>query len=155
MLSFGTGFNPQLSGYDNIYLNGMMLGIPKTVIRNIENKIIEFSGLQDFIKKPVKQYSKGMKSRLGFSIASMLQPDIFVVDEALTAGDIAFQEKATTRMQEMMEEAKLVIIVSHSMKIIEKVCTRAIYLNKGKVIFDGEPDKTIEVYKNAVLKGKV
>jgi teichoic acid transport system ATP-binding protein len=152
LLSFGTGFNSQLSGYDNIYLNGMMLGIPKKVIRNLENEIIEFSGLQEFINKPIKQYSKGMKSRLGFSIASMLQPDIFVVDEALTAGDIGFQEIAAAKMQEMMDEAKVVIIVSHNMRIIEKVCTRVLYLNKGKLIFDGDPKEAIEIYKKSVMK---
>ncbi len=150
LLSFGTGFNPQLSGYDNIYLNGMMLGIPRQVIRRVEEEIIEFSELEDFIDKPVKHYSRGMRSRLGFSIASMLQPDIFIVDEALSAGDISFQEKAAGRMQEMLEEAKAVLIVSHSMKIIKKVCTRALLLDRGSLIFDGKAKEAVELYRSRV-----
>jgi len=152
LLSFGTGFNPQLSGYDNIYLNGMMLGIPRQVIRRVEDEIIEFSELEDFIDKPVKHYSRGMRSRLGFSIASMLQPDIFIVDEALSAGDISFQEKAAGRMQEMLEEAKAVLIVSHSMKIINKVCTRALLLDRGSLIFDGKAKEAVELYRSRVKK---
>ncbi len=150
LLSFGTGFNPQLSGYDNIYLNGMMLGIPKQVIRKVEDDIIEFSELADFIDQPVKHYSKGMRSRLGFSIAAMLQPDIFIVDEALSAGDISFQEKAAGRMQDMLEEARAVLIVTHSMKIMKKVCTRALILNEGNLIFDGDPKEAVDYYRQEV-----
>jgi len=150
LLSFGTGFNPQLSGHDNIYLNGMMLGIPRQVIGKVEDEIIEFSGLQDFIDMPVKHYSRGMRSRLGFSIAATLKPDIFIVDEALSAGDISFQEKAAGRMQEMLEDAKAVVVVTHSMKIVKKVCTRALLLNKGRLLFDGAPKEAVEVYKKEV-----
>ena len=152
LLSFGTGFNPQLSGYDNIYLNGMMLGIPRQAIRKVEDEIIEFSGLEEFIDMPVKQYSQGMRSRLGFSIASMLKPDIFIVDEALSAGDLNFQEKAANRMQEMLEEAKAVIIVTHRMKIVKKVCTRALLLKEGRLLFDGAPKEAVELYKSTVKK---
>ncbi len=154
LLSFGTGFNPQLSGYDNIYLNGMMLGIPRQTIRKVEDEIIEFSELDQFIDQPVKHYSKGMRSRLGFSIASMLKPDIFIVDEALSAGDIAFQEKAAARMQEMLEEAKAVLIVTHSMKIVKKVCTRALLMDRGRIIFDGDPLEAVEIYRTSVKKKK-
>ena len=150
LLSFGTGFNSQLSGRDNIYLNGMMLGIPKKTIHTMENDIIEFSELRKHIDKPVKNYSSGMKSRLGFSIAATLQPDIFIVDEALSAGDIAFNEKATTRMQEMLEGAKTVIIVTHNLSFVEKVCTRAIWFQQGKVCFDGKPEEAVALYKEAV-----
>ena len=131
-----------------------MLGIPKQVIRKVEDEIIEFSELEDFIDLPVKQYSKGMKSRLGFSVASMLKPDIFIVDEALSAGDIAFQEKATVRMQEMLEEAKAVLIVTHSMKIVKKVCTRVLVMQEGAIVFDGKPREAVESYKNSVSKTK-
>lgn len=150
LLSFGTGFNPQLSGHDNIYLNGMMLGIPKRLIREVEGKIVEFSELDDYIDMPVKHYSKGMRSRLGFSIASMLQPDIFIIDEALSAGDIAFQEKAANRMQDMLEEAKAVLIVTHSMKIVKKICTRALLINKGSLVYDGDPKEAVKLYKKMV-----
>ncbi len=154
LLSFGTGFNPQLSGYDNIYLNGMMLGIPSLAIRKVEDQIIEFSELDQFIDQPVKHYSRGMRSRLGFSIASMLQPDIFIVDEALSAGDIAFQEKAAARMQEMLEEAKAVLLVTHSMKIVKKVCTRALLMDRGRIIFDGDPGEAVDIYRTSVKNKK-
>ena len=154
LLSFGTGFNSQLSGRDNIYLNGMMLGLSKKAIRAKEKEIIEFSELEKHIDKPVKNYSSGMKSRLGFSIAAMLQPDIFVVDEALSAGDISFKEKATLRMQEMLEEAKTVLIVTHSLGFVEKVCTRALCLHQGKIVFDGDPKQAVKFYKDSVKKAK-
>jgi len=154
LLSFKTGFNSQLSGRDNIYLNGMMLGLSKKDIRAMLHEIIAFSELENHIDKPVKNYSSGMKSRLGFSIAAVLQPDIFIVDEALSAGDLAFQEKATSRMQEMLEEAKTVMIVTHSLGLVEKVCTRAIWLQEGKVRFDGCPKEAVALYKKAVKTKK-
>ena len=150
LLSFGLGFNDLLSGYDNIYLNGMMMGIPKEEIRRLEKDIIEFAELEKAIHRPVKEYSSGMKSRLGFSIAAMLKPDVFVVDEALSAGDLAFREKATERMQDMLGEAKAVILVTHSLGVVEKVCTRAIWLSEGQVQFDGDPKEAVEAYKKAV-----
>lgn len=146
LLSFGTGFNGQLSGTDNIYLNGLMLGMTKDRIDQVFNSIIDFSGLKKHINRPVKHYSSGMKSKLGFSIASMLEPDIFIIDEALSVGDISFYEKASARMQEMILTSKAVIVVTHSMKFVEKVCTRAIWINKGELIFDGKPEEVIEVY---------
>ncbi len=154
LLSLGTGFNEHLSGWDNIYLNGMMLGIPRKVIRGIEDEIVEFAELEKFIHRPVKQYSSGMKSRLGFSIAAMLKPDILIVDEALSAGDLAFQEKATMKMQEMLEEAKAVVIVTHSLEIVEKVCNRAIWLQSGEVKYDGEPADTVRLYKEMASEHK-
>ena len=152
LLSFGTGFNQELSGRDNIYLNGMMLGFSRRDMQLMEKKIIEFTELGSHIDKPVKNYSTGMRARLGFSIASMLRPDIFIVDEALSAGDIAFQEKATTRMQEMLKEAKSVIVVTHSLELVEKVCTRAMWFNKGELKYDGEPSEASRRYKEAVIK---
>src|SRR5699024_6210630 len=131
LLGYGTGFNPQLTGVDNIYLNAMLLGIPKSVIKEKYDEIVEFAGLQRSIDKPVKTYSSGMRARLGFSIAAVLKPDIFIIDEALSTGDLAFRQKATERIQEMMEGAKAVIIVSHSMRFVEQVCTRAIWIDQG------------------------
>lgn len=118
------------------------------------NKIIEFSELGKRIEEPIKQYSSGMKSRLGFSIAAFLEPDVFIIDEALSAGDIAFNQKASEKIQEMINSAKAVIIVSHSMGFVEKVCTRAIWLNKGEIVSDGEPKKVIEEYRGFVQKAK-
>ncbi|WP_112182167.1 MULTISPECIES: ABC transporter ATP-binding protein [Paraliobacillus] len=150
LLSYGTGFNAQLNGTDNIYLNGMLLGIPIDVVkRNYEN-IVEFSELGKFINKPIKHYSSGMRARLGFSIAAILQPDIFIIDEALSTGDMAFRQKASEKIQGMMEQAKAVIIVSHSLGFVEKVCTRAILIEKGKIIADGESKEVVKAYRDKI-----
>ncbi|MCG7384149.1 ABC transporter ATP-binding protein [Paenibacillus sp. ACRRY] len=154
LLSYGTGFNGLLSGRDNIYLNGMLLGIPKTKIKENYNEIVEFSELGKRIDGSIKQYSSGMRSRLGFSIAAVLDPDIFIIDEALSAGDLYFNQKASKKIQEMISLAKAVIIVSHSMGFVEKVCTRAIWLNHGEIVSDGEPAHVIKEYKEQVLLKK-
>ncbi|OIJ11703.1 teichoic acid ABC transporter ATP-binding protein [Anaerobacillus alkalilacustris] len=152
LLGYGTGFNSQLTGKDNIFLNGMLLGIPKQRVERDYEKIVQFSELGKVIDKPVKQYSSGMRARLGFSIAATLKPDIFIIDEALSTGDMEFQNKASEKIQEMIESAKAVIIVSHSMGFVEKVCTRAIWLNKGQVLFDGDPKEAVEQYKKYIEK---
>lgn len=121
LLTFGAGFNLQLTGRDNIFLNGLILGIPKHRLKQVINEIIEFSELGSYIDQPVKHYSNGMRSRLGFSIASMLEPDIFIIDEALNAGDMSFYQKANTKIQEMIEKSKAVIIVTHNLSFIEQV----------------------------------
>lgn len=150
LLGYGTGFNPQLTGTDNIYLNAMLLGIPKHVIEAKYDEIVEFAGLQKRIDKAVKTYSSGMRARLGFSIAAVLKPDIFIIDEALSTGDLAFRQKATERIQEMMEGAKAVIIVSHSMRFVEQVCTRAIWIDQGRVRADGDAKKIVDEYRTAM-----
>jgi len=150
LLGYGTGFNPQLTGTDNIYLNAMLLGIPKQVIEEKYMEIVEFAGLQRRIDKPVKTYSSGMKARLGFSIAAVLKPDIFIIDEALSTGDLAFRQKATERIQEMMEGAKAVIIVSHSMRFVEQICTRAIWIDQGRLRADGDAEKVVDEYRTAM-----
>lgn len=154
LLGYGTGFNAQLSGRDNVFLNAMLLGIPKKRIQKKFDEIVEFSGIGKAIDKPVKQYSAGMRSRLGFSIAATLKPDIFIVDEALSAGDIAFQQKASERIQEMMSHAKAVIIVSHSMSFVEKVCTRGIWMEHGQIRFDGSAEEAIAAYRESLGIGK-
>ena len=150
LLGYGTGFNPQLTGTDNIYLNAMLLGIPKKVIENKYDEIVEFAGLKRRIDKPVKTYSSGMRARLGFSIAAVLKPDIFIIDEALSTGDLEFRQKATERIQEMMERAKAVIIVSHSMKFVEQICTRAIWIEQGRVKADGNAEQVVDKYRTAM-----
>ncbi|WP_306807473.1 ABC transporter ATP-binding protein [Halalkalibacter krulwichiae] len=150
LLGYGTGFNAQLSGRDNIYLNGMLLGIPKEKIEADYPEIVEFSQLKQAIDKPVKEYSSGMQARLGFSIAATLQPDIFIIDEALSTGDMAFKQKASERIQDMMESAKAVIIVSHSMRFVEKICTRVIWMERGQVRFDGDPAEAVALYTESV-----
>ncbi|WP_051087873.1 ABC transporter ATP-binding protein [Salinicoccus albus] len=149
LLGYGTGFNPHLSGEDNIYLNALLLGIPKKRIDEYYDQIIEFSGLGKKVEKPVKDLSSGMKSRLGFSIAAVLQPDIFIIDEALATGDLAFKQKASERIQDMMSRAKVVIIVSHSLAFIEQICTRGIWMDQGSVAFDGNVDEAVYKYREA------
>ena len=149
LLGYGTGFNQQLSGEDNIYLNAMLLGIPIEVVKKHYQDIVDFSGLGSKIENPVKEYSSGMKSRLGFSIAAMLKPDIFIIDEALSTGDLSFRQKATERIQDMMELSKAVIIVTHSMNFVEKVCTRAIWLENGEIRYDGDTSTAIKKYQQA------
>ncbi|ALX49939.1 ABC transporter ATP-binding protein [Lentibacillus amyloliquefaciens] len=150
LLGYGTGFNPQLTGSDNIYLNAMLLGIPKKRVDEKYDEIVEFSGIEGAIDKPVKEYSSGMKSRLGFSIAATLKPDIFIIDEALSTGDMAFQEKASERIQDMIESAKAVIIVSHNMNFVEKVCTRALWMEQGQVRFDGGAEEAVAKYRESI-----
>ena len=147
LLTLGTGFNTQLSGRDNIYLNGMMLGIAKKKLVELYSDIVKFSELEKFIDQPVKSYSSGMKSRLGFSVAAMVKPDIFIIDEALSVGDMAFYEKASARVQELITHAKVVIVVTHNLAFVEKVCTRAVWLDQGTVKFDGAPTQTIAKYR--------
>jgi teichoic acid transport system ATP-binding protein len=146
LLSLGTGFNQELSGKDNIYLNGMLLGISQKEIKDLYYEIVEFSELSDVIERPIKQYSSGMKARLGFSIAAMIKPDIFIIDEALNTGDISFFEKASKKIQEIIDSARAVVVVTHSMNFVERVCTRAIWLDQGKLVKDGDPKSVIDAY---------
>lgn len=154
LVGYGTGFNLQLTGADNIFLNAMLLGIPKQRVTEKYDEIIEFSGIRKAIHKPMKEYSSGMRSRLGFSIAAILNPDIFIIDEALSTGDLAFRQKASERIQDMMELAKAVIIVSHSMNFIEKICTRAIWMENGQVVFDGDAEEAVARYRESTGTSK-
>ncbi|WP_350342403.1 ATP-binding cassette domain-containing protein [Proteinivorax tanatarense] len=154
LLSIGAGFNRHLTGMDNIILSGMMMGISKEEIFQLRDEIIEFANLEKHINKPVKHYSSGMRSRLGFSIAAAVQPELFIIDEALSAGDMEFRAKASERIQEMITDAKAVIVVTHNMKFVEKICTRAIWINKGNLMFDGSPKEAVERYTAHVNQGK-
>lgn len=150
LLTFGTGFNMQLSGRDNIYLNGMMLGMPKKNLAGLYADIVEFSGLEKFIDQPIKHYSSGMRSRLGFSIAAMIRPDVFIIDEALSVGDASFYEKASAKIQELIGMAKAVIIVTHNLDFVQKVCTRALWIGDGVIKFDGDPKETVAHYRHSL-----
>lgn len=124
LFSFGMGFNPELTGRENVYLNGMMLGIDKELIESYFDDIHAFSDLGDFIEQPMKYYSSGMKARLGFSVASHLQPEILILDEALNTGDGKFSTKAAEKMQELVQQAKIVIIITHSLRYAERIVIR-------------------------------
>lgn len=150
LLTFGAGFNIQLTGRDNVYLNGLMLGIPRKELEAVFFDIVEFSGLGKFMEQPVKNYSSGMRARLGFSIAAMIKPDVFIIDEVLHAGDISFYERASLKIQELMGKAKAVIVVTHNMAFVETVCTRTLWLDNGIVKFDGSPKEAVEMYSQSV-----
>ena len=148
LLEVGTGFHQELSGRENIYLNGAILGMTKTEINGKINEIIEFSGCQRYIDTPVKRYSSGMFVRLAFAVAAHLEPDILIVDEVLAVGD-EFQKKAIGKMQNISNQGgRTVLFVSHNMTSIKALCNRAILLENGKIIKDGNPTEVINHYLN-------
>jgi lipopolysaccharide transport system ATP-binding protein len=147
LLEVGTGFNPDLTGNENIYLNGTILGLTKKEIDARYKSIVEFSGIEQFIETPVKRYSSGMKVRLAFAVAAHLDPEILVIDEVLAVGDAEFQQKCISKMQDVAnKEGRTVLFVSHDMAAVKKLCTRAILLQKGKLVKEGLPEEVIEYY---------
>ena len=155
LLELGAGFHPEFTGRRNIYLNAALLGVPDENIPDIENDIIEFSELDYFIDRPVKTYSSGMFVRLAFSIATMVRPDILVIDEALSVGDLAFQKKCVQRMNEFREQQKTMVFCSHSMFHVQELCDTAIWLDKGKIQEIGDSDKVVGHYEDYCNSKKV
>lgn len=148
LLSLGAGFDNNLSGYENIFLSGMLLGYNKKYIKYIINEIIEFSELKEFIYKPVGTYSSGMYSKLSFAIAAFLEKDIILIDEVLSVGDIHFKEKSSNKIKELIsDKEKTVIIVSHSISTVKDLCDRIIWLDEGKIMEQGEPKQILKEYK--------
>ena len=147
LLEVGTGFHPELTGRENIYLNGAILGMSKSEIKAKEDEIIAFSGCERYVDTPVKRYSSGMRVRLAFAVAAFLEPDILVIDEVLAVGDAEFQKKAVGKMQDISEGAgRTVLFVSHNMAAVKSLCTRAIVLEHGKTVFEGETDLAVDFY---------
>jgi len=137
LLELGAGFDGELTGRENVYLNSALLGVPKAETDALFDEIVAFSELGEFIDNPVKHYSSGMYVRLGFSVAVHVDPDILIVDEVLAVGDAAFQKKCLDRIQDFQRQGKTILFVSHSSGLIEALCTRAVVLGHGRVIFDG------------------
>ena len=148
LLELGAGFHPEFTGRRNIYLNASLLGVPDDDIAELERGIIEFSELGDFIDRPVKTYSSGMYVRLAFSIATMVRPDILVIDEALSVGDLAFQKKCVQRMNEFREQNKTMAFCSHSMFHVQELCDIAIWIDKGEIKEMGDSHKVVGDYEN-------
>jgi len=147
LLEVGTGFNPELTGRENIYLNGAILGMTKKEIASKLDEIIEFSGCERYIDTPVKRYSSGMTVRLAFAVAAFLEPEILVIDEVLAVGDAEFQKKAIGKMQDISRSGgRTVLFVSHNMAAVKSLCTRGILIENGTAIFDGGIDETISRY---------
>jgi ABC-type polysaccharide/polyol phosphate transport system ATPase subunit len=149
LLEVGTGFHPELSGRDNIYLNGGILGMKRSEIRRRFDDIVEFAGVGRFVDTPVKRYSSGMYLRLAFAVAAHVEPEIVVVDEVLAVGDANFQRKCLGKMSEFAREGRTVVFVSHDLGAIAQMCQRAIWLEGGKVQHDGAATRGIELYLEA------
>lgn len=151
LLEVGTGFHPDLTGRDNVYLNGTILGMTKAEIDSKFNDIVEFSGIRKFIETPVKRYSSGMKVRLAFAVSAFLDPDILIIDEVLAVGDLEFQRKCISKMNEVASAGRTVLFVSHNMAAIRTLCTRGIVLSLGKIMYDGDISEAIKLYEEDLL----
>jgi len=147
MIELGVGFHPDLTGRENIYLNTSLYGLSRRETEAIYRPIVRFSELEAFIDMPVKSYSTGMYARLGFSVATHLEPDILLVDEVLAVGDEDFQQKCRQRMDEIRRRGTTIVLVSHNMQMVSEMCDRACLLVRGRLEADGEPAKVIERYR--------
>lgn len=148
LIELGGGFNAELTGIENIYLNGMLLGYSKKFIKDKLEEIIDFSDLGKFIDTPIKNYSSGMKARLGFSIATLVKPDILIVDEVLAVGDHKFKEKSEAKMKSLMSSGTTVLFVSHSIEQMKSMCDRVLWLDKGTVKEIGPAKEVCERYQS-------
>jgi ABC-type polysaccharide/polyol phosphate transport system ATPase subunit len=146
LIELGAGFDYELTGRENIFLNGAILGYSKKLMLEKYDEIIDFSELRDFIDVPVKNYSSGMIARLGFSIATMVKPEILVVDEILAVGDQAFQDKCHKRLEDMMNSGTTVLLVSHSAADIKRICQKAVWIDKSNLRFVGNVDEALQLY---------
>ena len=150
LIEMGAGFNPELSGKDNIILNGAMLGFSRARMLGMMEKIHEFTGLAEFAEMPLKYYSSGMYMRLAFAIATEVDPDILLIDESLGVGDAAFKDKAKARLRRLFERTKAVVLVSHEMDALRELCTRGLWIEHGHLVADGPIDEIIDRYLEAV-----
>jgi ABC-type polysaccharide/polyol phosphate transport system ATPase subunit len=155
LLTLGAGFDSELTGRDNITLAGAFLGIEAAEMDRLKPGIIEFAEIGAFIDAPVKTYSMGMKARLGFSIATAVTPDILLLDEVLGTGDQTFRTRSQARIRELINRARVVILVTHDLSYVTEFCSRAILLEKGKIMADGEPGAIVSLYRDRVREQKV
>jgi len=147
MLELGAGFDLDLTARENIFLNGAILGYSKHFLQNKFDEIVDFSELQDFIEQPVRTYSSGMMMRLAFSVATLVEPEVLIVDEILSVGDSHFQKKSMERMRQMMSGGTTVLMVSHALTQIRKLCSRVVWLEQGKIVMDGPTKKVCDAYE--------
>lgn len=154
LLELTAGFSPDMTGRENIYLKGYLLGLNDKEIAGIEDNIVNFADLDEYLDQPVRTYSSGMKMRLGFAINININPDILVIDEALSVGDADFKKKCKNKINEMIKSGITVLFVSHSAESLKQICNRAIYLYGGEIIFDGDVEGGLEIYneKNKTKK---
>ena len=146
LLELSAGFDKNYTGRDNIYLNGAFLSMDKKYLDSKIDEIIEYSELGEYIDVPIKNYSKGMKAKLGFSIATLIEPDILIIDEILSVGDIKFRKKSGKKINEMMAEGVTVILVSHSIRQVKRICDRCIWIDDGKLVMEGPAEEVCNAY---------
>ena len=146
LLELSAGFDKNYSGKDNIYLNGALLSMDKNYLDEKYDEIVEYSELGEYINFPVKNYSKGMKAKLGFSIATLIEPDILIIDEILSVGDIKFKKKSGEKINEMMAEGVTVLLVSHSINQVRRICDKCIWIDNGELIMEGDVDEVCDAY---------
>lgn len=152
LLELGAGFDPQYTGAENIYLYGAVLGYSKAFIQEKFDEIVEFSELGDFINVPLKNYSSGMKARLGFSIATVVEPEILILDEVLSVGDAQFRKKSEKKIKDMFDKKITVLFVSHSLAQVRSLCDHAIILEHGRIVAQGESKKVCDLYEQKLGK---
>lgn len=150
LLEIGSGFDPDYTGRENIFLNGALMGYSKDFLESKYQEIVEFSELEDFIDVPLKNYSTGMRARLGFSIATSVQPEILILDEVLSVGDARFQEKSRLRMESILGGQVTLLFVSHSTAQVKNMCNRAIWLEKGRLVMDGSAEEVCAKYEESI-----
>jgi ABC-type polysaccharide/polyol phosphate transport system ATPase subunit len=146
LIELGAGFHGDLTGRENIVLNGLLLGLSRREIMAREDRIISFAALGDFIDSPVKQYSSGMYMRLGFAVATEVDPDILLIDEILAVGDAEFQQKCMARIEDFRQRGKTIVLVSHTVATIQQLCPRAIFLDRGTIVADGPAEEVLAKY---------
>jgi len=146
LLSLGAGFQPDLTGRDNIFLQGIYLGHSREAVESLLEDIVAFAELGDFIDVPVRTYSSGMRARLAFAIAASIQPEILILDELMGVGDQRFQKKSAARMRELIAESRALVVVSHSLATVRALCTRTLWLEKGRVLADGPTEEVLARY---------
>lgn len=154
LLALGVGFNPRLTGRENVVLGGLAAGLSKELVAERYEQIAAFAELDDFMDMPMSTYSSGMYSRLGFSVAVNMEPDIFLVDEALSTGDAAFKRKSFERMEQLVEESRTIFLVSHALGSIKQLCEEAIWLHKGRLLLQGSADEVVDAYTRFLKVGE-
>jgi len=152
LIEVGAGFHPDLTGRENVFLNGTIMGLRRADVRQLFDQIVEFSELERFIDTPVKRYSSGMYVRLGFAIAAHVNPDVLLIDEVLAVGDMAFQQKCLRRIDELKQMGKTMIFISHNLNAVQRICDRALLFEYGRIVAEGHVDKVISAYREQVME---
>jgi ABC-type polysaccharide/polyol phosphate transport system ATPase subunit len=153
MLELGAGFDPNLTAGENIFLEGALLGRSRKFMEEHYGEIVEFSELRDFMRMPIKNYSSGMQARMGFAVATVVDPEILIVDEVLAVGDAAFQRKCEKRIHEMLEHATTLLLVSHDNGLVRRLCGKVAWMREGEIVMAGESDKVCAAYEKYYSEG--